>query len=84
MERYMVLLKSFKRMPIELEQTLRSNFQPMEVRKGEIIQQEDTLTDKLYFVEKGLIRLFVTRWDGQQVSMRFRGKTNLSLQSSRC
>jgi CRP-like cAMP-binding protein len=72
MERYMILLKSFKRMPIELEQTLRENVRPMEVRKGEIIQLEETLTDNLYFIEKGLIRFFITRWDGQQVSMRFK------------
>jgi hypothetical protein len=57
MERYMMLLKSYKRMPLELEQTLRENVHPLTVCKHDIFQPIGTITDYLYFVEKGLFRL---------------------------
>jgi signal-transduction protein with cAMP-binding, CBS, and nucleotidyltransferase domain len=71
MERYMMLLKSFKRMPLELEQILRDNVQPLAVRKHDIIQPIGTLSDYLYFVEKGLFHLFLEK-DGKQVTLRFK------------
>lgn len=71
MERYLMLLKSYKRMPIELEQILRENVQPLTVRKHDIIQPVGTLTDYLYFVEKGLFHLFLKK-DGKQVTLRFK------------
>jgi hypothetical protein len=71
MERYMMLLKSYKRMPLELEQILRENVQPLTVRKHDIIQPIGTITDYLYFVEKGLFHLFLEK-DGEQVTLRFK------------
>jgi len=71
MERYMMLLKSYKRMPLELEQILRENFQPLTVRKHDIIQPVGTVSDYLYFVEKGLFHLFLEK-DGKQVTLRFK------------
>jgi CRP-like cAMP-binding protein len=71
MERYMMLLKSYKRMPLELEQILRKNVQPLTVRKHDIIQPVGTLSDYLYFVEKGLFHIFLEK-DGKQVTLRFK------------
>jgi hypothetical protein len=45
MERYLMLLKSYKRMPLELEQILRENVRPLPVRKHDIIQPVGTITD---------------------------------------
>ena len=72
MERYMMLLKSYKRMPLELEEILRENVQALTVRKHDIIQPTGTVTDCLYFVEKGLFHLYVKRWDGKQHTLRFK------------
>jgi CRP-like cAMP-binding protein len=71
MERYMMILKSYKRMPLELEQILRENVQPLPVRKHDIVQPMGTVTDYLYFVEKGLFHLFDDK-DGKQVTLRFK------------
>jgi hypothetical protein len=71
MERYMMLLKSYKRMPLELEKILRENVQPLTVRKGDVIQPIGTITDNLYFVEKGLFHLFLEK-NGEQVTLRFK------------
>jgi hypothetical protein len=71
MERYMMLLKSYKRMPLELEQILRENVKPLPVRKHDIIQPVETLSDYLYFVEKGLFHIFLEK-DGKQVTLRFK------------
>ena len=72
MERYMMLLKSYKRMPLELEQILRENVLPLPVRKHDIVQPAGTITDQLYFVEKGLFHLYVNRWDGNVLTLRFK------------
>jgi hypothetical protein len=71
MERYMLLLKSYKRMPLELEQILRENVQPLTVRKHDIIQPVGTVSDYLYFVEKGLFHIFLEK-DGKQLTLRFK------------
>jgi Cyclic nucleotide-binding domain len=71
MERYMMLLKSFKRMPFELEQILRENVRPLTVRKHDIIASYGTVTDNLYFVQKGLFRLFVDK-QGTLATLRFK------------
>jgi CRP-like cAMP-binding protein len=71
MERYMMLLKSYKRMPFDLEQILRENVKPLAVRKHDIIQPIGTVTDYLYFVEKGLFHLFVEK-GGKRVTLRFK------------
>jgi hypothetical protein len=59
MERYMILLKSFKRMPFEMETIIRESVYPISVRKHEIIQSPDSVNDNLYFVEKGLFHLYL-------------------------
>jgi len=71
MERYMMILKSYKRMPIELERTLRENVQPLAVRKHDIIQLVGTSSDYLYFIEKGLFHIFGDK-DGQKITLRFK------------
>src|SRR5580658_5073614 len=71
MERYMMLLKSFKRMPFELEQILRENVHPLAVRKHDLIQPIGTVSDYLYFVEKGLFHIFLEK-DKNKVSLRFK------------
>jgi hypothetical protein len=71
MERYMMLLKSYKRMPLELEQILRENVLPLPVRKHDIIQPIGTITDYLYFIEKGLFHFFLEE-NGEQVTLRFK------------
>jgi hypothetical protein len=71
MERYLVVLKSYKRMPAELEQILRENVHPLTVRKNEIIQPEENDNDCLYFVEKGLFRLFMDK-HGIPATLRFK------------
>ncbi len=71
MERYMMLLKSFKRMPLELEQILRENVHPLTVRKHDLIQPIGTVSDYLYFVEKGLFHIFLEK-DEIKVSLRFK------------
>ncbi len=71
MERYMMLLKSFKRMPLELEQIIRETVKPLAVRKHEVIQPIGTVTDYIYFVEKGLFHVFDEK-DGKQVTLRFK------------
>jgi hypothetical protein len=71
MERYLIVLKSYKRMPIELEQILRANIHPTTVRKHEMIQPVGTVSDHIYFIEKGLFRMFYP-WDGKQNTFRFK------------
>jgi signal-transduction protein with cAMP-binding, CBS, and nucleotidyltransferase domain len=71
MERYLMILKSYKRMPPALEQILRENIHPLPVRKHDIIQPYGTITDNLYFIEKGLFHLFIEK-DGRQITLRFK------------
>jgi hypothetical protein len=71
MERYMKILKSYKRMPLELEQTLRENVYSSTVRKHEVIQPIGTLTDNICFIEKGLFHLYAEK-KGTQVTQRFK------------
>src|SRR6186713_1954818 len=58
MEQYMKILKSYKRMPIELERKYRENVKLLEVRKSDILQKIGTISDHIYFIEKGVIRGF--------------------------
>jgi CRP-like cAMP-binding protein len=71
MERYLMILKSYKRMPPALEEILRENIHPLPVRKHDIIQPYGTITDNLYFIEKGLFHLFIEK-DGRQITLRFK------------
>ncbi|GGB23819.1 Crp/Fnr family transcriptional regulator [Puia dinghuensis] len=75
MERYIKILKSYKRMPLELETTLRENVHPMVIRKHEVFQPIGTVTDDFYFVEKGLLRIFILE-KGEQVTFRFKKEDN--------
>ena len=71
MERYMMILKSLKRMNPELEQALRENVHPMNLSKDEILQSPEALNDTLYFVEKGILHYFDFR-HGHKTTMAFR------------
>jgi len=71
MERYMKILKSYKRMPPALETALRENVYPLQCKKGEIIQQYGTVTDNLYFVEKGAFQYFMLRGKSK-ITLRFK------------
>jgi CRP/FNR family transcriptional regulator, anaerobic regulatory protein len=66
-----MLLKSFKRMPIELEEILRSKVHRLAVRQYDIIQEPGAITDKLYFVEKGLFRMYDSP-KGKKDTLRFK------------
>ena len=72
MERYMVVLKSCKRMPKELENTIREKVYPISFSKGDIIQEAGAVSDKVYFVEKGLLRLYLLNEHGKQITLRFK------------
>lgn len=71
MERYMLILKSIRRMNPELEQTLRENVYPITVRKNEIFQIPYARLENLYFIEKGLMRYFV-RIKGSECTTEFK------------
>jgi len=58
MEQYMKVLKSYKRMALELELYLRENVKPVIFRKNDIIQKEGILCDHIYFIERGIVREF--------------------------
>lgn len=71
MERYLVVLKSFKRMPAGLEQAYRDNVERMTVCKNQIIQHPGAVTDAIYFIEKGAYRLYEDR-EGNNFTYGFR------------
>jgi hypothetical protein len=71
MERYMKVLKSYKRMPSDLEQTLRENVYPTTDRKHDVLQPTGTLTDNICFIEKGLFHIYAQK-NGSQVTQRFK------------
>jgi len=48
-------------MPPVLETALRENVYPVQCKKNDIIQEYGTITDNLYFIEKGLFRYFMPR-----------------------
>jgi CRP-like cAMP-binding protein len=72
MQRFLTVLKSYKRMPLELEQTLLENVQRIAIKKNEIVQPYLSIGNCLYFVEKGLFNLFATDSLGKQVTLRFK------------
>lgn len=71
MERYLKVLKSYRRFPLEMERKLLDNVQPIAVKKHEFIQPDGAVNDCLYFVEKGLFHLF-GETDGEQITHRFK------------
>ena len=71
MERYMMLLKSYKRMNPELEHTLRDNVYSITLTKSEILQSPTALNNNLYFVEKGLLHIFGVKQQ-HKITMAFR------------
>jgi signal-transduction protein with cAMP-binding, CBS, and nucleotidyltransferase domain len=82
MERYMMLLKSFKRMHPELEQALRENFYCLPLGKGEILQSPGVLNNNLYFVEKGLLHIFgLKRRDKITMAFRWEDQFVITLKS---
>ena len=58
MERYMMILKSIKRMNPELEQALRDSVYPIIIQKHELFQIPFARKEHLYFIEKGIFRYF--------------------------
>ena len=58
-------------MPTELEQAYRNNVRCMTVRQHQIIQQPGAITDCIYFIEKGLFRLYDDR-GGKRLTWGFR------------
>jgi CRP-like cAMP-binding protein len=81
MERHMMLLKSFKRMDQELEQTLRENFLPLALEKGQVLQAPGTLNNNLYFIEKGLLHFFMVEIR-RKITLGFRREDQFVLTSS--
>jgi CRP-like cAMP-binding protein len=71
MERYMMILKSIKRMNPELEQALRANVYPITIPKQVILRSKPEINDSLYFVEKGLLHYYYLL-DNQEISLEFR------------
>jgi CRP-like cAMP-binding protein len=71
MERYMMLLKSLKRMNPELEQALRENTYRITLGKNKILQSPTALNDNLYFIEKGLLHIFSLK-NRRKITMSFR------------
>ena len=71
MEQYMKVLKSYKRMPIALEQILRENIYPVEIHKHQVIQEPAAICDYIYFVEKDLLRYYYSPGDTYEV-VRFK------------
>jgi hypothetical protein len=71
MERYMMILKSLKRMNPELEQALRDDVYPITVQKNEIFQIPFARKEHLYFIEKGLMRYYV-KIKSKEYTMEFK------------
>jgi CRP-like cAMP-binding protein len=67
MEQYMKVLKSLKRFPRTLEDKLRENVKPILFKTGDIIQWQGKYCRHLYFIEKGLVRIFYTTKGNEQV-----------------
>jgi CRP-like cAMP-binding protein len=78
MERYMMVLKSIKRMTPGLEQVLLENFKPMPLKKGEVLQEPDTLTNYIYFIEKGLLHFYLPE-KGGKLTYSFRREDQFAL-----
>jgi len=58
MEQYMKVLKSINRMHRELETHIREHVQPIVFPKHHLIQQEKTRCGHIYFIEKGVVKMF--------------------------
>jgi|GEM_PF-2122930 len=71
MERYMMILKSIRRMNPELEQALLENVYPITVPKQAVLHARPGINDNIYFIEKGLFHYYYLK-SGTQVSIEFR------------
>ena len=58
MEQYMKALKSYKRMPGALEDLIREKVKPVTFTNGTIIQKKGVLCNRIYFIEKGVVRIY--------------------------
>jgi len=58
MEQYMKVLKSYKRMPREMEDRIRENVKPIRFPDATFIQKEGTFCNHIYFIEKGVVRIY--------------------------
>lgn len=71
MERYMMVLKSIRRMNPELEAALRENIYPITIPKQVILRSTPGENDNIYFIEKGLFHYYHLK-PGRQISLGFR------------
>jgi len=67
----MKVLKSYRHMPLALEQTLRESFHRFEFRKHQHVHEPDSICDYIYFVEKGVLRYYYNPGDKYEV-VRFK------------
>src|SRR5579872_5429627 len=84
MERYLKILKSYKRMPLEMQQRLVEGVRRLTIKKNEIVQPCRSNNDCIYFVERGMFHLFGAK-DGRQVTFRFKKEDEfiIALKSTR-
>jgi CRP-like cAMP-binding protein len=71
MERFLVVFKSYKRMDAELANILRLNASPHSLKKHESLKTPEQNVDNLYFVEKGIFRLYGL-YRNRQETIRFK------------
>jgi len=58
MEQYLKVLKTYKKMPRELEDLLKEKVKPVTFPTGTFIQKQRILCNHIYFIEKGIVRIF--------------------------
>jgi hypothetical protein len=71
MERYMKFLDSYEEMPAEMKQLIEENVQRVVLQTGDIVREPDSVVDRSYFIEKGLLRFFVMN-EGKKLTVRFK------------
>jgi len=61
MEQYMKVLKSYFKMTGDLQDYLRENVKPINFSNGTIIQEPGEPSKHIYFLEKGIVRIYNER-----------------------
>src|ERR1700753_3238110 len=69
MERYMTVLKSFKRMDPSLKKALRENVYPLSLSANQVLQEYSECNNAIYFVEKGLLYRYVQRRNKRDITL---------------
>ena len=78
MHQYMKYLKSLKRMPLALEQHIQANVRPVNFPAGHMIQKEGEFCGHIYFIEKGIVRIFTTNRNIEKI-LRFKKENDFIL-----